>query len=47
MERGGLFEYTSWCDQCQKVRPHLHGDCLVCRPIGYPRPAVVLPEVEA
>ncbi len=37
MERGGEFNYEAWCDECAKVTPHLHGECLMCRPLGYPR----------
>ena len=42
----GVFEYLSWCVECAKVTRHLHGTCLVCVPVGFPRPAVILRTVE-
>ena len=41
----GLFVYESFCVECGRVQSHLHGECLVCRPVGYPRPPLEPPEV--
>jgi hypothetical protein len=41
MQTGGVFIYEAWCPECMKVTRHDHGDCLVCHPVGFPRPAVV------
>ena len=45
MKHGGRLDYKSWCDHCQRVTSHLRGECQVCHLIGFPKPAVVLPEV--
>jgi hypothetical protein len=43
---GGIFIYESWCPACLAVTRHLNGECLVCSPPGFPRPAVVAMAVE-
>ncbi len=38
MTTGGQFPvYESWCRACLAVRPHLHGSCLACFPLNFPR----------